>query len=246
MRAILFIALLSSTSLFGQLATFEWDDECCHVVGTFDSTKVSRVQLQDALDLFGIYNYTRIDNTPLLFKPYSLEEHQSQWDAFVLESDEISNRMVSCTLPEGDAWEAAWAGEFAELQSNLFFYIVEYAALLKRDYSKLRLLPWHDQNPLLEEYVEALTGTDEVFLAMFEKHTKRMAAKNGDPQRIFDQAKDLLKEENWRELASVNMLTYGWHNEANHGIKRHDEYDTFFNLFLPLFENLDYTDCCEL
>ena len=125
-------------------------------------------------------------------------------------------------------------------------YFAEYIALLENDYTYLRLLTGHDQNPLLEEYVEALTGTDEMFLAMFEKHTKRMAAKNGDPQRIFDQAKDLLKEENWRELASVNMLTYGWHNEANHGIKRHDEYDTFFNLFLPLFENLDYTDCCEL
>jgi len=98
----------------------------------------------------------------------------------------------------------------------------------------------------LEEYVAALTGTDEVFLAMFEKHTKRIAAKNGDPQRIFDQAKDLLNEENWRELASINMLTYGWHNEANHGINRHNEYDTFVNLFLPLFDNLEYTDCCEL
>jgi len=244
-RAFLFIALLSSSSLFGQLATFEWDDDCCHVVGSFDSTEVSRDQLQDALDLFGIYNYTRIDNTPLLFKPYSLEEHQSQWDAFILESDEISNRMATCTLPEGDAWEAAWLGEFEEHQSNLYLYAVEYTALLEKDFSKLRFLPWHDQNSLLEEYVAALSGTDEVFLAMFEKHTKRMAAKNGDPQRIFDQAKDLLKEENWRELASINMLTYGWHNAANHGIKRHEEWKTYQDLLLPLFEHIEYTDCCE-
>jgi hypothetical protein len=98
----------------------------------------------------------------------------------------------------------------------------------------------------LEEYVDALTGTDEVFLAMFEKHTKRMAAKNGDPQGIFDQAKDLLKEENWRELASINMLTYGWHNEANHGVERHEEWKTYQDLFLPLFKHIEYTDCCEL
>ena len=246
MRAILFIALLSSTSLFGQLATFEWDDECCHVVGSFDSTEVSRDQLQDALDLFGIYNYTRIDNTPLLFKPYSLEEHQSQWDAYNIEQGKIVHRIMNWTLPEGTLWEKALNEELEELHSIRGLYFAEYIALLENDYTYLRLLSGHDQNPLLEEYVEALTGTDEVFLAMFEQHTKRMAAKNGDPQRIFDQAKDLLKEENWRQLASVNMLTYGWHNEANHGIKRHDEYDTFFNLFLPLFENLDYTDCCEL
>ena len=246
MRAILFIALLSSTSLFGQLATFEWDDECCHVVGSFDSTEVSRDQLQDALDLFGIYNYTRIDNTPLLFKPYSLEEHQSQWDAYNIEQGKIVHRIMNWTLPEGTLWEKALNEELEELHSIRGLYFAEYIALLENDYTYLRLLTGHDQNPLLEEYVEALTGTDEMFLAMFEKHTKRMAAKNGDPQRIFDEAKDLLKEENWRELASVNMLTYGWHNEANHGIKRHDEYDTFFNLFLPLFENLDYTDCCEL
>ena len=244
MRALLFIALLSSSSLFGQLATFEWDDECCHVVGTFDSTEVSRDQLQGALDLFGMGSYTWLGRTPF-FKPRSLVELKAEYDAFVSESDEISKRMATYTLPEGDAWEAAWLGEFEEHQSNLYLYAIEYTALLEKDFSKLQLLPWHDQNPLLEEYVAALTGTDEMFLAMFEKHTKRMAAKNGDPQRIFDQAKDLLKEENWRELASINMLTYGWHNEANHGIKRHEEWKTYQALYLPLFKNIEYTDCCE-
>ena len=245
MRALLFIALFSSSSLFGQLATFEWDDDCCHVVGIFDSTKVSRVQLKDALD-FGIYNYTRIDNTPLLFKPYSLEEHQSQWDAYKIEEVKIVHRIMNCTLPKGTLWEKALNEELEELHSIRGLYFAEYIALLENDYTYLRLLSGHDQNPLLEEYVEALTGTDEVFLAMFEQHTKRMAAKNGDPQRIFDQAKDLLKEENWRELASINMLTYGWHNEANHGIKRHEEWKTYQNLFLPLFKHIEYTDCCEL
>ena len=245
MRALLFIALFSSSSLFGQLATFEWDDDCCHVVGTFDSTKVSRVQLKDALD-FGIYNYTRIDNTPLLFKPYSLEEHQSQWDAYKIEEVKIVHRIMNCTLPKGTLWEKALNEELEELHSIRGLYFAEYIALLENDYTYLRLLSGHDQNPLLEEYVDALTGTDEVFLAMFEKHTKRMAAKNGDPQGIFDQAKDLLKEENWRELASINMLTYGWHNEANHGIKRHEEWKTYQNLFLPLFKHIEYTDCCEL
>jgi hypothetical protein len=246
MRSLLFIALLSSSSLFGQLATFEWDDECCHVVGTFDSTEVSRVQLQDALDLFGLNNYTRINNTPLLFKPYSLEEHQSQWDAYKIEEVKIVPRIMNCSLPEGTLWEKALNEELEELHSDRGLYFAEYIALLENDYTYLRLLSGHDQNPLLEEYVEALTGTDEVFLAMFEQHTKRMAAKNGDPQRIFDQAKDLLKEKNWRELASINMLTYGWHNEANQGIKRHEEWKTYQNLFLPLFKHIEYTDCCEL
>ena len=245
MRALLFIALFSSSSLFGQLATFEWDDDCCHVVGTFDSTKVSRVQLKDALD-FGIYNYTRIDNTPLLFKPYSLEEHQSQWDAYKIEEVKIVHRIMNCTLPKGTLWEKALNEELDELHSIRGLYFAEYIALLENDYTYLRLLSGHDQNPLLEEYVDALTGTDEVFLAMFEKHTKRMAAKNGDPQGIFDQAKDLLKEENWRELASINMLTYGWHNEANHGVERHEEWKTYQDLFLPLFKHIEYTDCCEL
>ena len=245
MRALLFIALFSSSSLFGQLATFEWDDDCCHVVGTFDSTKVSRVQLKDALD-FGIYNYTRIDNTPLLFKPYSLEEHQSQWDAYKIEEVKIVHRIMNCTLPKGTLWEKALNEELEELHSIRGLYFAEYIALLENDYTYLRLLSGHDQNPLLEEYVDALTGTYEVFLAMFEKHTKRMAAKNGDPQGIFDQAKDLLKEENWRELASINMLTYGWHNEANHVVERHEEWKTYQDLFLPLFKHIEYTDCCEL
>lgn len=245
MRILLFIALLSSSTLFGQLATFEWDDECCHVVGTFDSTKVSRVQLQEALDLFGFNNYTRLNNTPLLFKPRSLEEHESSWDAYNIESSKVFHRMMSCSLPEGEAWEKAREEEFEEFKSTLDLYFAEYIALLENDYTYLRLLTNHDQNPLLERYVAAFEGTDEQLIEMFEGHTKRMAKKNGDPQRIINNAKDVLEEENWRELATINMLTYGWHNEANHGIKRHDEYDTFFDLFLPLFENLEYTKCCE-
>ena len=245
MRTLLFIALLSSSTLFGQLATFEWDDECCHVEGTFDSTKVSRVQLQEALDLFGFNNYTRLNNTPLLFKPRSLEEHQEKYDAFLIEYDDVMNRMVNSLLPEGEAWENAWSAEFEELLSTGHLYFIEFTALLKNDFSFLRMLNNHDQNPLLERYVAAFTGTDEQLIEMFEEHTKRMAEKNGDSQRIINNAKDVLEEENWRELATINMLTYGWHNEANDGIKRHDEYDTFFDLFLPLFENLEYTDCCE-
>ena len=97
MRTLLFIALLSSSTLFGQLATFEWDDECCHIVGTFDSTKVSRVQLQEALDLFGFNNYTWIQNSPMLFKPRSLEEHQSSWDAYNIESRPSSNNELLTT-----------------------------------------------------------------------------------------------------------------------------------------------------
>jgi hypothetical protein len=181
----------------------------------------------------------------MLFKPRSLEEHQSSWDAYNIESSKVLHRIMSCSLPEGDAWEKAREEELEELQSILDLYLAEYTALIGKDYSKLRMLPWHDQNPLLERYVAAFTGTDEQLIEMFEEHTKRMAEKNGDPQRIIINAKDVLEEENWRELATINMLTYGWHNEANDGIKRHDEYDTFFYLFLPLFENLEYTDCCE-
>ena len=246
MRAILFIALLSSTSLFGQLATFEWDDECCHVVGTFDSTKVSRVQLQDALDLFGIYNYTRIDNTPLLFKPYSLEEHQSQGDAFVLNLVRLSKRMVTCTLPEGDCMGSRLAGEFAELQSNLFLYLWNTRHSWKRIIPSCDYCPGTTKTPCWKNMLRHLLEPMRFSWPCLKNTPSAWRPKMATPQRIFDQAKDLLKEENWRELASVNMLTYGWHNEANHGIKRHDEYDTFFNLFLPLFENLDYTDCCEL
>jgi hypothetical protein len=181
----------------------------------------------------------------MLVKPRSLEEYQEKYDAFFIEYDDVMNRMVNSLLFEGEAWEKAREEEFEELQSTLDLYLAEYTALIGKDYSKLRMLPWHVQNPLLERYVAAFTGTDEQMIEMFEEHTKRMAEKNGDPQRIINNAKDVLEEENWRELATINMLTYGWHNEANDGIKRHDEYDTFFDLFLPLFENLEYTDCCE-
>ncbi|MDC1021986.1 hypothetical protein OAQ85_00975 [Schleiferiaceae bacterium] len=55
------------------------------------------------------------------------------------------------------------------------------------------MLTRHDLNPLLESYVAALTNTGEQLIEMFEEYTKRMAEKNGDPQRIMNNAKDVLE-----------------------------------------------------
>ena len=39
----------------------------------------------------------------------------------------------------------------------------------------------------------------------------------------------------WSSSLFGQLATFEWD----------DEYDTFINLFLPLFENLEYIDCCD-
>ena len=93
----LFITLLSGKSLFGQPVKFEWIDDCCTLVGTFDSTEVSRVQLQNTLDLFGIHSFSYIEHTPLLFKPQSKELLESK----LHEIEEEFEKLTALELPMG-------------------------------------------------------------------------------------------------------------------------------------------------
>jgi len=55
----------------------------------------------------------------------------------------------------------------------------------------------------------------------------------------------MLKAENWRELLSIEIVTYGWYNEAIQGIQVHEEEQTYNELFLPLFQEIEFVDCCE-
>ena len=241
----LFIALFMSSSLFGQLATFEWEDDCCHVVGTFDSTKVSRVQLQNALDLFGIHSFSYIEHTPLLFKPQSKELQESKFFLFQDEIEEKSEKLTALELPVGAVFQEALKKETLEFYDRSVLATVLFGALIDADFEQLRKLPCHNENRMLEQYVSALTGTDKNLMEIFQGLIIKMAARNGDSKSVLDQANNMLKAENWRELLSIEIVTYGWYNEANLGVKRHEEWKTYQDLFLPLFESIDYTDCCE-
>ena len=240
----LFIALFMSSSLFGQLATFEWDDDCCHVVGTFDSTKVSRVHLQNALNLFGINSFSSIEHMPILFNPISKEDQQSQFSLFLHEIKEKSEKLAALELPMGVAFQEALKKETLEFYDRSVLATVLFGALIDADFEQLRKLPWHNENRMLEQYVSALTGSDKHLIEIFQGLVIKMAARNGDSKSVLDQANNMLIAENWKELLSIEIITYGWYNEAIQGIQVHEEEQTYNELFLPLFQEIEFVDCC--
>ena len=241
----LFIALLSGSSLFGQLVKFEWIDDCCTLVGTFDSTEVSRIQLQNALDLFGTHSFSYIEHTPLLFKPQSKELQESKFFLFLHEIEEKSEKLTALELPVGALFQEALKKETLELYDRSVLATVLFGALIDEDFDQLRKLPWHDENRMLEQYVSALTGSDKHLIEIFQGLVIKIAARNGDSKSVLDQANNMLKAENWRELLSIEIITYGWYNEAINGIQVHEEEQTYNELFLPLFQEIEFVDCCE-
>ena len=241
----LFIALLSGSSLLCQPVKFEWIDDCCTLVGTFDSTEVSRVQLQNALDLFGIHSFSYIEHTPLLFKPQSKELQESKFFLFLHEIEEKSEKLTALELPVGALFQEALKKETLELYDRSVLATVLFDALIDEDFEQLRKLPWHNENRMLEQYVSALTGSDKHLIEIFQGLVIKMAARNGDSKSVLDQANNMLKAENWRELLSIEIITYGWYNEAIQGIQVHEEKQTYNELFLPLFQEIEFVDCCE-
>ena len=241
----LFIAFFMSSSLFGQLATFEWEDDCCHVVGTFDSTKVSRVHLQNALNLFGIHSFSSFEHMPILFNPISKEDQQSQFSLFLHEIKEKSEKLAALELPMGVAFQEALKKETLEFYDLSNLATALYGALIDEDFEQLKKLPWHNENLMLEQYVNALTGTDKNLMEIFQGLIIKMAARNGDSKSVLDKANNMLIAENWKELLSIEIITYGWYNEAIQGIQVHEEEQTYNELFLPLFQEIEFVDCCE-
>lgn len=241
----LFIALLSGSSLFGQTVKFEWIDDCCTLVGTFDSTEVSRIQLQNALDLFGIHSFSYIEHTPLLSKPQSKELQVSKFFLFLHEIEEKFEKLTALELPVGTLFQEALIKEMLELYDRSVLATVLFGALIDEDFDQLRKLPWHNENRMLEQYVSALTGSDKHLIEIFQGLAIKRAARNGDSKSVLDQANIMLKAENWRELLSIEIITYGWYNEAINGIQVHEEEQTYNELFLPLFQEIEFVDCCD-
>lgn len=241
----LFIALLSGSSLFGQTVKFEWIDDCCTLVGTFDSTEVSRIQLQNALDLFGINSFSYIEHTPFLSKPQSKELQVSKFFLFQHEIEEKFEKLTALELPVGTLFQEALIKEMLELYDRSVLATVLFGALIDEDFDQLRKLPWHNENRMLEQYVSALTGSDKHLIEIFQGLAIKRAARNGDSKSVLDQANIMLKAENWRELLSIEIITYGWYNEAINGIQVHEEEQTYNELFLPLFQEIEFVDCCD-
>ena len=69
-----------------------------------------------------------------------------------------------------------------------------------------------------------------------------MAARHGDSKSVLDKANKMLKAENWRELLSIEIITYEWNNEAT---QLHEEEQTYNELFSPLFQEIELVDCCN-
>ena len=182
---------------------------------------------------------------PILFNPISKEDQQSQFSLFLHEIKEKSEKLAALELPMGVAFQEALKKETLEFYDLSNLATALYGALIDEDFEQLKKLPWHNENRMLEQYVNALTGTDKNLMEIFQGLIIKMAARNGDSKSVLDQANNMLKAENWRELLSIEIVTYGWYNEAIQGIQVHEEEQTYNELFLPLFQEIEFVDCCE-
>ena len=161
------------------------------------------------------------------------------------EIEEEFEKLTALELPMGAEFQEALKKEILELYDRSVLATVLFGALIDEDFDQLRKLPWHNENRMLEQYVCALTGSDKHLIEIFQGLVIKMAARNGDSKSVLDQANNMLKAENWRELLSIEIITYGWYNEAINGIQVHEEEQTYNELFLPLFQEIEFVDCCD-
>lgn len=70
-QLMLILFTIAYTGVYAQIAKINWQDEICEFEGTFDSTKVTRTQINNCFRLTKGFEFMLM-NSPMVFQPSDL------------------------------------------------------------------------------------------------------------------------------------------------------------------------------
>lgn len=225
-----FLLVFFRIETYSQKAYFNYDADFCSCVGVFDSTKYTRTQLQNTLNLLWNSEYIHTPETAYTIervKELSIEKL----------NDECNKRLQELNSLEfinNKFWTQVKIDRIREIEST---------CILKR----YTILAWNNPDTLLSYnvvdskciyYRDALIKGGQEMIQAWIYLNEEMKSKNADPervQRIFDEK---FNSKNKFEYAKLDLLTFGWWNNANHLIFHINASGEFESEFKKLFINV--------
>jgi hypothetical protein len=221
--------------------TLSWYTELCDHVGTFDTSKYTKKQLQDTYKLWFAYS-----SLALLTKDietdadrYNTFDSKAQLKKLEAEYKAKKKELKGLALVNGKIWE--------ELRQNRLKNMDECYELCKINleaYSNPKVLLNNRFSKYCPEYAEVLASNDTLkLIACWGKLMSEQENRNFS-ETLFDRYTNSLSPESRVAHAKSYILAYGWHNCANRQINHDTPNVNYEGAFEKLFLSVE-TECEE-
>jgi hypothetical protein len=231
---LLIIFLTFFQTLVSQNQKFEWYDETCTYLSLYDNNKYNKSAIENCFKII-YFNSYRITKTPSVHKPRDINRLNK--DSLTYEYLTKLKTIKNLKLPNSGNWNKFRDSITSQLEQEYKFSMIAYKAYITKDFGVLN--DFWKSDSLIDEYCNALQGSDTELLNTWKNLTSRKAEINCCPDKVWGKYRTKRDSENWKEYAQVDIMTFGWWNSANKYIKRFDgwrHYDEFDKLFISTKE----------
>lgn len=216
-----------------QNAVFEYNTELCACTGTFDSTQYSREQLQNTFDLLWWLPYFEADATVWKFE----EAKNLSISDLDRECTTIMKKLTALPFINNDFWNQIREERIREVSEACRLRHLTLLAYSTPD----SLLAFETTDSLCNFYREALIDGGHKMIHAWFCLNEEMKAKNAYPDEVEARFKEKLFSDKALEYARVDIMLFGWWNNAN-GVIFHS-YNSYF--FEDYFKELFVDVNCE-
>jgi hypothetical protein len=211
---------------------YTWNDGLCDYIGTFDSTKVSRLQINNSLYIvdahYTIYNITvdqiyQLNELDIDSLDYKYSTHLAK-----LEKLDVINNSY---------WQNLKRQRIKELNLD---WKLKRLMLLSYTYPDT-LMSVPSSGDCLK-YASAIKTGGEELLKIWKELNEKMALNNGDPENVRNKLREKMTSPDNLVYAQMDVITYGWWNSINNTLTRPDVNDYNEQLqksFIKVQENCD-------
>ena len=230
------IFLLLTINIFAQNAKYTWDDELCTCQGIFDSTKISREQIDNTFKY--LWWSVGILTEATAWDKYDLVGLNSK--ALQLECDTRLNELKNKNFINTPFWHKLLLARIAEVES-----ICQLKRVTLLAYKNPQILKEHSKAySLCSEYADALIEGKHKLMTTWKKLHAASVANNMYVEKSEKEFNNKFHSADSLFNARLEVMMFGWWNCANGLIPYVFHTEKISGEFKKIFKKYD-CDCNE-
>ncbi|CAD7808904.1 hypothetical protein CHRY9390_01908 [Chryseobacterium aquaeductus] len=216
--------------------------ELCNNKGYYDSAKYSRDEIDGTYKLWFRWSASSL-STPSVFDLKDLREIRRDKDKILAKLDgdfiERKKELENLKIVNVPYWQNIKKMHYQELLQDYEKKKIQIEA-----YSNPAVLLNNTFTKNCQNFAKALNSNDTDQIAEWKKLRITMSKANGNPQNVMGIFENHLQSTDWKEYATIDLITFGWGNSANADVRRPSHDEKMNREFESLFIKID-SECDE-
>jgi hypothetical protein len=232
------VVLLSCTVLHGQDAKYRFSFGC-DFEGIFDSTKITRIELDNCLTLLWPGSSRLVDDAVILDLKDTIKLNVDSLDKdFNTEYSHLKNLDIA----KSAFWQTYRQKELIALKD-----LYKLVRITSQAYQNPCILnQYKAKDSSIAKYQAALCKGGATSLTVWKEMEEEHCKKNGDPNRCFQEFLEMYNSPDRLLYAKLEVISFGWWNSCLNYLHSPDNptSDDYFKLFkkVETIGNCDDTD----